>query len=272
MNTNRPRTDRGDTQGARLGYLRYGGAACPERILAPPEKEDIVMTSLSARDLMTAEIVTLPPETPVMALVRIFTDRGISAAPITDPSGTLLGIVTESDLIRRLADEDEQPTGWLTRLLNAPNARAERYARSHGVTAREVMTERVVTVTPEVSANHIAHLMEQHRIRRVLVTEGGRLLGMVTRADLFRALVPDQPPEGEMSDERIRGAILATMQRESWADTLHITVDVREGEVEFYGFSRSASVQHALRVLAENVPGVRKVMDNTQPLRPPYES
>ena len=62
----------------------------------------------------------------------------------------------------------------------------------------------------------------------------------------------DQPPEGEVSDERIRAAILAAMQRESWADTLHVTVDVRGGEVEFYGFSRSASVQRALRVLADD--------------------
>jgi osmotically-inducible protein OsmY len=114
--------------------------------------------------------------------------------------------------------------------------------------------------------------MEQHRIRRVLVAEGGRLLGMVTRTDLLRALVADQPPEGEVSDERIRNAILAAMRRESWADTLHVTVNVRGGEVEFHGFSRSASVQRALRILAENVPGVKRVVDNTQQLRPLLES
>ena len=114
--------------------------------------------------------------------------------------------------------------------------------------------------------------MEQHGIRRVLVAEQGRLLGMVTRTDLLRALVADRPPEGEMSDERIRAAILAAMQRESWADTLHTAVDVRGGEVEFHGFSRSASVQRALRVLAENVPGVSKVTDSTQQLRTLLES
>jgi osmotically-inducible protein OsmY len=115
-------------------------------------------------------------------------------------------------------------------------------------------------------------VIERHGIRRVLVTEGGRLLGMVTRTDLLRALVADQPPEGEVSDERIRAAILAAMRRESWADTLHVTVDVRGGEVEFHGFSRSASVQRALRVLAENVPGVGKVTDRTQQLHTLLES
>jgi len=226
------------------------------------------MTTFSARDLMTAEVVTSPPETPVAALVRLFTDRGVSAVPITDTSGTLLGIVTERDLIRRLADEDERPTGWLARLTDRPNAMADRYARSHGAIAREVMTERVVTVAPDASASHVAHLMEQHGIRRVLVVERGRLLGMVTRTDLLRTLMAGRPPEGEVSDERIRGA----MQRESWADTLHVTVDVRGGEVEFYGFSRSASVQRALRVLAENVPGVKRVVDNTQQLHTLLES
>ena len=230
------------------------------------------MTTLSARDLMTAEVVTSPSETPVAALIRLFTDRGVSAVPITDASGTLLGIVTERDLIRRLADEDERPAGWLARLADRPNARADRYARSHGATAREVMTDRVVTVPPDATASHIAHLMERHGIRRVLVAEQGRLLGMVTRTDLLRALVAAQPPEGEVSDERIRAAILAAMRRESWADTLHITVDVRGGEVEFHGFSRSASVQRALRVLAENVPGVKRVVDNTQQFRPLLES
>ncbi len=106
------------------------------------------MTTLSARDLMAAEVVTSPPETPVAALIRLFTDRGVAAVPITDTSGTLLGIVTERDLIRRLADEDERPTGWLARFTDRPNARADRYARSHGAIAREVMIERVVRSRP----------------------------------------------------------------------------------------------------------------------------
>jgi osmotically-inducible protein OsmY len=96
------------------------------------------------------------------------------------------------------------------------------------------------------------------------VTEGGKLLGIVGRSDLVRALVtPEQTPEGELSDERIRRAVVAAMQRESWADTLHTAVDVRDGVVEFYGYSRSETVSRALRVLAENVPGVKGVVDHT---------
>jgi CBS domain-containing protein len=225
------------------------------------------MTTLSARDLMTAEVARVPPDTPVTAIARLFADRGISAVSVTDAGGILLGIVTESDLIRRLADEDElQSEGWFERLLgDSPNRKAERYARSHGAKASEVMTAHVVTVGPEANAAHIAHLMDKHRIRRVLVAEDGQLLGIVSRSDLVRALlVPQQTFEGEISDERIRRAVVAAMQRESWADTLHTAVDVRNGVVEFYGFSRSETVSRALCVLAENVPGVKSVLDHTR--------
>ncbi len=228
------------------------------------------MTTLRARDLMTTEVAKVPPETPVAAIARLFAGRGVSAVAVTDPAGTLLGIVTESDLVRRLADEDEQRSpGWLARLLDGPSARAERYARSHGVNAGEVMSGRVVAVGPEESAAHVARLMEQHRIRRVPVTEGGRLLGLVSRSDLVRALVArQQAPEGapsaeRVSDERIHRAVLEAMRREPWADTVLTAVDVQDGVVEFYGFSHSEAVGRALRVLAENVPGVKGVVDHT---------
>jgi CBS domain-containing protein len=127
-----------------------------------------------------------------------------------------------------------------------------------------VMTGRVVTAGPEESAAHIARLMEEHKVRRVLVTEGGRVLGLVSRSDLVRALVAQQQaPEGDLSDERIHRAVLDAMRRESWADTVHTAVHVQNGMVEFYGFSRSEVVGRALCVLAENVPGVKGVVDHT---------
>src|SRR5919202_1713460 len=103
----------------------------------------------------------------------------------------------------------------------------DRYARTHGATAAEVMTERVViTVGEEATAAHIARLMEERGIRRVLVVEDGRLRGVVSRADLLRALVaPPQAAEDALSDEEIRRAVLAAMREEStWADTFNTLV------------------------------------------------
>ena len=223
------------------------------------------MTTLTAHDLMTPDVVTVPPETPVVAVARLLAERGISAVPVLGRDGTLRGIVTEADLIRRLAGEEDKPAGWFRALFADPGAQADRYARTHGATAADVMTEEVVTITEDATAGHIAHLMEEHDIRRALVVQGGRLRGIVSRADLLRALVAPPRAQGELSDDRIRRAVLAAMRKEPWADTFYTLVEVKAGIVEFHGFMRSEAVKRGLRVLAETVPGVRGVVDYTQP-------
>ncbi len=227
------------------------------------------MNKLSARDLMTADVVTVPPETPVVAMARLLSERGISAVPVMDKTGAVLGIVTEADLIRRLAGEEDKPSGWLSSLFADPGEQAERYARTHGATARDVMTEDVVTVTPDTTAAHIAHLLETRHIRRVLVLQDGQLRGLVSRADLLRALVAPPPTEADLSDDRIRLAVLAAMKKQPWADTFYTMVEVKDGVVEFHGFMRTEAVKRGLRVLAENVPGVKGVVDRTE-MMPAY--
>jgi CBS domain-containing protein len=215
---------------------------------------------------MTPDVITVPPETPVLAIARLLADRGISAVPVVDAQGQAVGVVTDADLIRRLAGEVDKPAGWFAGLFSNQERDAERYARTHGVTARDVMTSDLVAVDPDTLASAVAHLMEDRGIRRVLVTQEGRLKGIVSRADLLRALVAPPPEQGELSDDRIRRAVLAAMKKEPWADTFYTMVEVTDGVVEFHGFSRSAAVQRGLRVLAENVPGVKSVVDNTQPM------
>ncbi|MBK1661225.1 CBS domain-containing protein [Paracraurococcus ruber] len=215
---------------------------------------------------MTPDVVTVPPETPVVAVARLLAERGISAVPVLDKAGTVLGVVTEADLIRRLAGEEDEKPGWLRSLFQDPGEQADRYARTHGSTAAEIMTESVVAVTEADTAAHVAHLMEERGIRRVLVIEEGRLRGIVSRADLLRALVSPPRADGELSDDRIRQAVLAAMRKEPWADTFYTLVEVKEGVVEFHGFMRTEQVKRGLKVLAERVPGVKGVVDNTQPI------
>jgi CBS domain-containing protein len=221
------------------------------------------MTQLCAKDVMATDVVTVPPAMRAIDLARLFVDRAVSTVAVIGPTGALQGIVTESDLIRRLADEDEQPRkGWLAALLEVPDAQAARYARSHAATAGELMTTEVIAVQPSESASHIARLMEEHNIRRILVTEQGRLLGLVSRTDLVRTLVsPLSEPAGQ-SDEDVRRGVLEAMKREAWASKLNTAVSVQNGVVEFSGFYHSEPTRHALRVLAENVPGVTKVVDS----------
>ncbi|MFN3448213.1 MAG: CBS domain-containing protein [Roseococcus sp.] len=223
-------------------------------------------TPLTARDLMTPDVVTVPPETPVIAVARLLAERGISAVPVLGAKGEVLGVVTEADLIRRLAGEEDKPMSWFASLFSNPAELAERYARTHGATAADIMTTSVVTVGEDDTAAHIAHVMEERGIRRVLVVSEGRLRGIVSRADLLRALVAPPPAEEAMSDERIRRAVLAAMQKEPWADSFYTLVDVKDGIVTFHGFQRDAGVSRGLRVLAEQIPGVKGVKDETQPM------
>jgi CBS domain-containing protein len=224
------------------------------------------MSLLTAKDLMTPDVVTVPPETPVTAMARLLSQRGLSAVPVQAPDGRVIGIVTEADLIRRLAGEEDAPRGWFASLFSDPAALADRYARTHGSTAADIMTEQVVTVTEDTSAAHIARLLEEKHIRRVVVVSDGRLRGVVSRSDLLRALVSPPPAEGDLSDDRIRRAVLAAMRKEPWADTFYTLVEVKNGIVTFHGFSKTEAVKRGLKVLAENVPGVKKVIDETQPM------
>lgn len=224
------------------------------------------MNRLTARDLMTPDVVTVPLATPVLAIARLLAERGISAVPVLGEHGDVMGVVTEADLIRRLAGEVEKPAAWFRTLFMNPGEEAERYARTHGLRAADVMTEEVVAVTGDTLASEIAALMEEKGIRRVLVIEEGRLRGLVSRADLLRALVAEPAEVADCSDDRIRRAVLALMRRQPWVDSFHTLVEVKDGVVEFHGFMRDEGVKRGLRVLAESVPGVRAVRDETLPM------
>lgn len=226
----------------------------------------------TAASLMTRGVVSVLPETPVREIALILAERSISAVPVVDGGGQVLGVVTEADLVRRLAGLADAPVGWLSRLFADPAARAERYARTHGASARDIMTETVVSVTEDTTAADIAHLMEEKNIRRVLVMRDGQLAGLVSRADLLRALtVPagEKPPAG---DEEIRLAVLEELRKESWSSGYYSLVAVSNGVVSFEGFCQAPGSKRGMHVLALGVPGVRGVVDNTVPMPVAYMS
>jgi CBS domain-containing protein len=224
---------------------------------------------MRARDLMTRDPVTIPPEAPLPLVARTLAERGFSGAPVVDREGQLLGMVTESDLIRRIAAPEDAPGSWLRDLFSTAGQQAARFARTHGQTAADVMTTGLVTADEDTPIERIAKAMEERGIRRVPVVRDGRLLGIVSRADLIRALlVPAAALAADAPDERIRRAVLAAMQEQPWADAFFIFPDVQDGVVSFHGFCRNDEVKRALRVLAEGIPGVKgvQVMAEKAPL------
>jgi CBS domain-containing protein len=215
---------------------------------------------MRARDLMTTDLVTLPPETPLAAVAQLFAARGISGAPVVDAEGKLLGMVTEADLMRRLAAPEDRPPGWVIRLFSPAGRQARDFARTHGRTAADVMTRTLVTAEEDTPIEKLAKAFEEKRIRRVPVTREGRLVGVVSRADLIRALlVPEEKLAEDAPDERIRKAVWAAMREQPWVDSFYIFPDVRDGVVSFHGWCRNEEVKRGLRVLAERIPGVKGV-------------
>jgi len=217
---------------------------------------------MRAEDIMTREVVAVRPETPVGELARLFAERGISGAPVVDAEGRLLGVVTETDLMRRIAAPADSRPGRLHGLFRNPAELARRYALLHGRTAQDVMTPAPVTLGPEAPVESLAKLLEERKIRRVPIVAEGRLLGVVSRADLLKTLL-DAPAEGSApqaaDDAAIRAEITRRLRQQPWVDRNFLHAGVKDGHVTFTGFARSPAVGQGLRALAEGVPGVRGV-------------
>ena len=211
-------------------------------------------------EIMTRNVISVPPDTPALAVARLLADRGISAVPVTDSWNMLLGVVSEADLIHRLAVNDAPPSGFLASLFYDRDKAAQEYARAHGTTAAQVMTPEkdLATVTESTSVEHAAQVIEQHRVRRLPVVRDGVLVGILSRADLLRSLLV--PPK-QSTDSAIREQVAAEIARLPWADAPYVFFDVTEGEVTLYGFCHSRAVREGLHALAANVAGVRLVHD-----------
>jgi CBS domain-containing protein len=196
-------------------------------------------------------------------------ERGVTGLPVVDASCRLLGLVTEGDLLHRLAAAEQKKHGYLWGVFHSISRQADEYGRSHGRHAADVMTpaEDLVTATEDATAEHLARVMEERRIRHVpIVREGDRLAGMVTRAHLLcAALQLPEHRDAQAPDNVIRQAIMRAMRDQPWADRHFTFVDVKDGVVTFSGFVRDEHVKRGLRALAGEVPGVKDVAFVTQP-------
>lgn len=216
------------------------------------------------RDLMTTGVLSVSPTVPVSFIVELMAERALPGVPVIDTGEVLVGMVTETDLLRRLAFSDEPQRGWFRGLFDNHDQAADRYARAHGATARDVMTTKLWTVGEDTSAEHAARLLEEHKVRRLPVLRDGRLVGMVSRADLLRALIPPVAAQtvAVRSDETVRAAISTGMQQQAWASAPLLSFEVRGGVVELQGYHRSSATRRALSTLIAGVPGVVRIVDN----------
>jgi CBS domain-containing protein len=223
---------------------------------------------MEAKDVMTTPVVTVRPETPVEEVAKLMLERRISAVPVVDRGGRVKGIVSEGDLLRRPEMKTERARSWWLALVASPDEAPAAYAKSHGRTAADVMTTEVVTVSERTPLERIATLLERHRIKRVPVVRGAKLVGIVSRANLLHGLAARKPgPAPAASDRTVQARVMEEMRRANVDPTL-VSVVVSKGVVHLWGAVVSQEQKRAARVAAENAKGAKSVVDNVTVLSP----
>ena len=221
---------------------------------------------MNAGDVMVSNVITIEPDALVSTAADLMLRNRISAMPVVDKEGHLVGLVSEGDLMRRPETGTERRRSvWLDILSSRQTAAAE-FIKTHSRKVADVMTRDVITVTPLTSVSEIAALLERKSIKRVPVMAGDKLVGIVSRANLLHALASlrEAPiPAAGDNDVAIRQEILAKMQEESWVRASLLNVTVQNGKVDIWGLVESPEEKRALQVLIESVNGVRAIDDNT---------
>ncbi|MBT3915939.1 MAG: CBS domain-containing protein [Rhodospirillaceae bacterium] len=218
-----------------------------------------------AKDIMTVNVITVDPDAPINEIAKLLIERRISAAPVVDKDNKLIGIVSEGDLVHRIRGDHQGSRSWWLSLIGDPQDEPQEYIRSHGKTAKDVMTKDVATITEFTSVSEIAETLEVQRIKRAPVVDNGKLVGIVSRANIIQALVAQKDagmPKVLPSDQEIREKLMKEFNTHAWANSATINVVVNEGIVRYWGFVESEEAKDALRLAAENVPGVKDVESN----------
>ena len=217
---------------------------------------------MNAGEVMSHNPIAVPAEAGLAEALRLMFDHHVSGLPVADGKTRLVGILTEGDLLRRSElGTAGQRSRWLDLLMSG--RLASEYVRTHTRRVSEIMTRDVVSVAEDTPLTEVVRLMERHRIKRVPVLRDGALIGIVSRADLLRAIqrLLVAEPKTAASDETIRRHVLDELAQAPWAPH-GLTVDVANGVVTLDGVILDEQKRSALRVAAENVPGVKAVVDH----------
>lgn len=214
---------------------------------------------MKARDVMTQPVLSVPPDAPVREVAALMLERRISGVPVADAGGRVLGVVSEGDFIRRPEIGTDAPGSRWLRLFTSADEQARDYIKTHGRTAADIMTAPAVTVTSDAPLDLVARLMVSRGVKRLPVLEDGRLAGIITRADLLRAVYRHVAPAPDASDAEIHRRVLAILDNEDWAAGAIVQVQVTDGRVQLWGSVESDSQREALLLAAKSVPGVAGV-------------
>lgn len=217
---------------------------------------------MQVKDVMTRNVISIGADEPVLTAARLMLQNRISGLPVVDKENELIGIVTEGDFLRRgeLGTQRRRPK-WLEFIVG-PGRLAEEYVHTSGRKVEEIMTPDPCTVSEADSLETVVELMEHRHVKRLPVVRGGRMVGIISRANLLHALASfarDAQPAAP-DDIAIRDGVLAALSGQRWAP--HINVVVKGGIAELWGIITDERERQRVIVAAENVAGIKAVRDH----------
>lgn len=188
---------------------------------------------MNASDVMVRNVITIGPKGLVSEAAKLLSENDISAIPVVDEQGDVVGIISEADLIRREEVGTEKKHHWWVEAVLPATKLANEFAKSHGMKVEEVMSKHVVSAKADTPLAEIANLLERNRIKRVPIIEQGKIVGIVSRANLVQALASATSMIAKTADadRPIRLEILSRLANQSWTDFGERNIIVIDGEV-----------------------------------------
>ena len=228
---------------------------------------------MRAMDVMTTPVITVDPETTVQDLAKLLSEKGISGVPVCEGGDRLVGIVSEGDLLHRAETGTERRLqkrrSWWLDSLAAEEEAARDYVKAHGQRVRDIMSREVISVSETTDLAEVAMLLETRLIKRVPVVRDGKLVGIISRANLVRALATTSTAPAivaDADDRGIRERLLQELRGQRWANVWAADIMVRDKVVHVWlSDDQPMAERNALRVAAENIPGVRRVEEHIVP-------
>ena len=219
---------------------------------------------MKASDIMSTDVVTVGPKASVQEVAELLLKHRISGVPVVDDKGRVLGMVSEGDLLRRADAGTGHERSWWLKLLLGSEGLAREYIHEHSPEIADVMSREIITASPDTPVSDLAEILEKHRIKRLPIVKDGKLIGIVSRANLLHALVSLRPhiPERPVADSELRETILKRMRDEPWIGTSLVNVTVAAGSADVWGIVDTSAEKKALRVLVETTLGVKAANDN----------
>ncbi len=219
---------------------------------------------MQAQDIMTRSVISATLDATVEEVTALMIENQISAVPILDEGGAIVGLISEGDLMRRVEGADKSRKSWWLNFFTGSSETATDFIALRSRRAKDIMTRDVDVVAPDTPVADIARLLEKKRIKRVPVVLNGQMVGIVARANLLQALAsaPVVAVDTVASDRERREIVLAALSQVPGINPVHLNVVVEGGRINVWGVVGSDAIENAVKVALDNIEGIGQVSVN----------